>query len=67
MLSLRNKYEALGNVNDELGDEIETECLLMENSFIETAKSVPGKEEQRKRPWRSEGSWALTEQSNGLN
>ena len=67
VLSLKNKYEALGNLNEEPEDEIETECLIMEKSFIETAKSVLGKKNKRKRPWISEESWTLIEQRNELN
>ena len=47
VLSLKNKYEALGNLNEEPEDEIETECLIMEKSFIETAKSVLGKKKRK--------------------
>ena len=45
----KNKYEALGNLNEEPEDEIETEYLIMEKSFIETAKSVLLKKKKKKR------------------
>ena len=48
MLSLRNKYEALGNLKNGPEDEIEAECLIMEKSFLEAAKSVLGKRKKEK-------------------
>ena len=60
-ITLKNRYQALEKEELEYPSEdgVESEFRMMEKAYTETAKTVLGKPQRKKKPWISEKSWKL--------